>query len=79
MNKSRQDDSDTPGSQSLDKLDNFWIDLNEATVMRSEAKAQIYSVNENLPADQVAQMWCVLNQLERTRRKEKKSGEVAEK
>ena len=79
MNKSRRDDSDTPGSQSLDKLDNFWIDLNEATAMRPEAKAQIYSVNENLPADQVARMWCVLDQLERTRRKEKKSGEVAEK
>ena len=47
--------------------------------MRPEAKAQIYSVNEILPADQVAQMWGVLDQLERTRRKEKKSGEVAEK
>ena len=79
MNKSRRDDSDAPGSQSLDKLDNFWIDLNEATAMRPEAKAQIYSVNENLPANQVARMWCVLDQLERTRRKEKKSGEVAEK
>ena len=79
MNKSRWDDSDTPGSQSLDKLDNFWIDLNKATVMRPEVKAQIYSVNESLPADQVTRMWCVLDQLERTRRKEKKSGEVAEK
>ena len=79
MNKFRRDDSDTPGSQSLDKLDNFWIDLNEATTMRPEGKAQIYSVNENLPADQVARMWGVLDQLERTRRKEKKSGEVAEK
>ena len=79
MNKSRRDDSDTPGRQSLDKLDNFWIDLNEATVMRPEAKAQIYSVNENLLADQVARMWGVLDQLERTRQKEKKSGEVAEK
>ena len=78
MNKSRWDDNDAPGSQSLDKLDNFWIDLNEATAMRLEAKAQIYSVNENLPADQVARMWCVLDQLERTHRKEKKSGEVAE-
>jgi hypothetical protein len=47
--------------------------------MRPEAKAQIYSVNENLPADQVARMWGILDQLERTRRKEKKSGEVAEK
>ena len=79
MNKSRWDDSDTPGSQSLDKLDNFLIDLNEATAMRPEAKAQIYSVNENLPADQVARIWCVLDQLERTRRKEKKNDEVAEK
>ena len=79
MNKSRRDDSDTPGSQSLDKLDNFWIDLNEATAMRPEAKAQIYSVNKNLPVDQVSRMWCVFDQLERTRRKEKKSGEVVEK
>ena len=47
--------------------------------MRPEAKAQIYSVNKDLPADQVAQMWDVLDQLERARRKEKKSGEVAEK
>ena len=47
--------------------------------MRPEAKAQIYSVNENLSADQVARMLCVLDQLERTRRNKKKSGEVAEK
>ena len=79
MNKSRWDDSDTPRIQSLDKLDNFWIDLNEAIAMRPEAKAQIYSVNEKLPADQVARMWGVLDQLERTRRKERKSGEVVEK
>ena len=79
MNKSRRDDSDTSGSQSLDKLDNFWIDLNEATAMRPEVKAQIYSVSENLPADQVARMWGVLDQQERTHRKEKKSGEAAEK
>ena len=45
--------------------------------MRPEAKAQIYSVNENLPANQVAQMWGVLDQLEGTRRK-KKDGEVAD-
>ena len=37
--KSRRDDSDAPGSQSLDKLDNFWIDLNEATAMRPVPKA----------------------------------------
>ena len=47
--------------------------------MRPKAKAQIYSVNENLPADQVARMWGIIDQLERTRRKEKKKGEVAEK
>ena len=47
--------------------------------MRLEVKAQIYSINENLPADQVARMWGVHDQLERTRQKEKKSGEVAEK
>ena len=44
--------------------------------MRLEAKAQIYSINENLSADQVARMWGVLNQLERTR--EEKDGEVAD-
>ena len=65
--------------QRLDEFDNFWIDLNEATTMRQEAKAQIYSVNKNLPADRVARMWYVIDQLERTRRKEKKCGEVAEK
>jgi hypothetical protein len=40
--------------------------------MRPEAKAQIYSVNKNLLANQVARMWGVLDQLERTREKEKK-------
>ena len=45
--------------------------------MRPEAKAQIYSVNENLPANQVAWIWGVLDQLERTRRK-KKDGEAAD-
>ena len=79
MNKSRRDDSDASRSQSLDKLDNFWIDLNEATAMRPEAKAQIYSVNENLPADQVARMWCVLDQLERTRRKRKEKAKSPKK
>ena len=67
-----------PRDQSLDKFDNFWIDLNEATAIRPEAKAQIYSVNENLlPANQVARMWGVLDQLERTREKEK-DGEAAD-
>ena len=53
--------------------------MNEVTAMRPKAIARIYSVNENLPADQVARMWRILDQIERTRRKEKKSGEVAEK
>ena len=57
-------------------FDNFWIDLNEATAMRPEDKAQIYSVNKNLPANQIAWIWGVLDQLERTGRK--KNGEVAE-
>ena len=39
--------------------------------MRPEAKAQIYSLNEVLPANQVARMWGVLDQLERTRGKRK--------
>ena len=45
--------------------------------MRPEAKTQIYSVNENLPANQIARMLDVLNQLERARRK-KKYGEPAD-
>ena len=48
MNKSRRDDSDTPGNQNLDKLDNFWIDLNETTAIRPVAKAQIYSVKRKI-------------------------------
>ena len=63
--------SHAPRDQSLDKFDKFWIDLNKATAMRPEAKAHIYSVNENLPADQLARMWGVLDQLERTRWKRK--------
>ena len=35
-----------------------------------ETKAQIYSVNEHLPANQVARMWGVLDRLENTREKE---------
>ena len=46
--------------------------------MRLEAKAQIYSANEDLPANQVARMWGVFDQLERTREK-KKNGEVTDK
>ena len=38
--------------------------------MHPEAKAQIYSVNEHLPANQVARMGGVLDQLERTHEKE---------
>ena len=45
--------------------------------MRPEAKAQIYSVNEDLPANQIARMWGVLDQLEITREKEK-DGEAAD-
>ena len=45
--------------------------------MCPEAKAQIYSVNENLPANQVTRMWGVLDQLQRTREKEK-DGEAAD-
>ena len=48
MNKSRRDNSDAPESQSLDKFDNFWIDLNETTAMHPVAKAQIYSVKWKL-------------------------------
>ena len=48
MNKSRRDDNDTPGSQNLDKLDNFWIDLNETTAIRPVPKAQIYSVKRKI-------------------------------
>ena len=39
--------------------------------MRPEAKAHIYSVNEDLLENQVARMWGVLDHLERTREKEK--------
>ena len=49
MNKSKRKNSDAPWDQGLDKFDKFWIDLNEATAILPEAKAQIYSVNENLP------------------------------
>ena len=44
--------------------------------MHPEAKAQIYSVDENLPANQVARMFGVLDRLERTR--EKENGEVTD-
>ena len=38
--------------------------------MCPEAKAQIYLVNENLPTDQVARMWGILDQLEELAEKE---------
>ena len=79
MNKSRRDDSDTPESQSLDKLDNFWIDLNEVTAMRPVAKTQIYSVKRKLTSKSSRSNVSLLDRLERTRQKEKKKGEVAEK
>ena len=45
--------------------------------MHPEAKAHIYSVNEDLLENQVARMWGVLDHLERTREKEK-DGKVAD-
>ena len=45
--------------------------------MHPEAKAQIYSVNEDLPANQFARMWDVLDQLEKTHEKEK-DGDAAD-
>jgi len=45
--------------------------------MRQLTKAQTYSVNENLSANQVSRMWSVLDELERTRKKE--NSEVADK
>ena len=69
MNESKQENTDTPEIKA--KFDKFWIDLNEATTMRPKAKAQIYSVNEDLPVNQVARMWGVLDQLERTREKKR--------
>ena len=80
MNKSRWDDSHAPGSQSLDKLDNFWIDLNEATAMRPVAKAQIYSVKTKTH-QQIKSLECeasLINSKELIEKKKRK-GEVAEK
>ena len=79
MNKSRRDDGDAPGSQSLDELDKFWIDLNEATVMRLVAKAQIYSVKQKLTSkpsrSNVRRPWSTW----KNSSKEKRKCEVAEK
>ena len=79
MNKFRRDDSDTPRCQILDKLDNFWIDLNEATTMRPEAKAQIYSVKKTYQQTKSLKCEGVLDQLERTHEKEKKVKLLTEK
>ena len=79
MNKSRRDDSDTPGSQSLDKLDNFWIYLNESTAMRPEAKAQIYSVKQKT-YQQTKSLECEMSLINSKELVEKRrKGEVAEK
>ena len=80
MNKSRQDDNDAPGSQSLDKLDNFWIDLNEATAMRSVAKAQIYSVITKTH-QQIKSLECEVSliNLKELIKKKKRKGEVTKK
>ena len=65
--------------QSLDKLDNFWIDLNEATAMRPIAKAQIYSVKRKLTSksscSNVRRPWLTW----KNSSKKKRKGEVAEK
>jgi hypothetical protein len=44
--------------------------------MHQLTKAQIYSINEYLPANQVALMWDVLDRLKRTHREE--NSEVAD-
>ena len=79
LNKSRQDDSDAPGSQSLDELDNFWIDLNKATAMRPVAKAQMYTVKRKLSSksspSNVRRTWSTWMNSSKKKRK----GEVAEK
>ena len=49
------------------------MDLNEATVMGSEAKAPIYSVNENSLTDQVARMWDILDQAQKNSPKKENS------
>ena len=80
MNKSRRDNSDAPRSQSLNKLDNFWIDLNEATVMRPIDKAQMYSVQWKT-YQQTKSLECetsLINSKELVEKKKEK-GEVTEK
>ena len=76
MNKSRRGDSDAPGSQSLDKLDNFWTDLNEATAMLPVAKAQIYSVKQKLTSkpsrSNVRHPWSSLKELVEKRKEKAK-------
>jgi hypothetical protein len=75
VNRSRRDDSDAHWSQSIDKLDNFWIDLNEATAMRPVAKAQIYSVKRKLTSKpsrlNVKRPWSTWKNSSKKKRKEK--------
>jgi hypothetical protein len=48
VNKSRQENSDAPGIKAYIIFDKYWTDLNEATAMHLEAKAQIYTVKRTL-------------------------------
>ena len=62
----------------LANIGKLWLNLNEATAMRWLNKSlDLIDKNENLPRNQVARMWDVLDQLKRCHRK--KGGEVAEK
>ena len=63
--------------QSIDKFGKFWIDLNEATAMRPEVKAQIYSVNEDLQQTKSLECEAFLISLKELMEK-KKDGEVAD-
>ena len=80
MNKSRWNDSDASRSQSLDKLDNFWIDLNEATTMRLVAKSSNI-LGKTKTHQQTKSLECEasLIKLERTRRKKKKKAKSPKK
>ena len=70
--------------QSLDKFDNFWIDLNETTVIRPKPKAQIYSVNEKLTSkrktyQQTKSLECEASLISlKELAEKKKDGEVAD-
>ena len=80
MNKSRRDDSDAPGSQRLDKLDNFWIDLNEATAMHPVAKSSNI-LSKTKTHQQINSLECEASfiNLKELVEKKKKRAEVAEK